>query len=288
MKKHVYFLVITLISSFSSLYSQDSIQIYLEEGMKNYKAEKFVLAEASFTKAFRMNPTNYEAIKLLADSKHKQDKYAEAIELYNQAETFQANDPELYFNRGAAYVFTEDYKQAIRDFNKSIEIRPDFPDVYYYRGYSLAEQGRLKAAIEDYSTAIKLKPEYAAAYYNRGAAKAELESYEAGMQDFQVALEKQPDLVNGRINIALSKLGMKKYEEAIEDLTKVIDLRDENLAKAYYYRGEAKYEINRKEDGCSDWRRASNLGHEQATENVNNFCSDGRKKGKRKDIEIVF
>jgi len=280
-------LVFSLVFSSLSL-GQDSVQYYLNEGTKSYELEKYSSAERAFSEATRLDPSNYNAVKKLADSKHKQDKFEDAILLYNNAENLNSTDPELYFNRGAAYVFTQDFRLAIKDFNRSIEMRPDFPDVYYYRGYCLAEQARYKAAIADYDKAILLKPDYPAAYYNRGAAKAELKSYEAGMTDFEKALDMKPDLVNGRINIALSKLGMKKYEEAIVDLTKVIDMRDENLAKAYYYRGEAKYELDQKEDGCADWRRASNLGHEIATENVNSFCSDSKRRAKKRDIEIVF
>jgi len=99
-------------------------------------------------------------------------------------------------------------------------------------------------------------------------------------------LEKDPNLENGRINIALSKLGQKRYEESIVDFDYVIEQRDDNLAKALFYRGEAYYEVKNKKKACDDWQKASNLGNEFATSNLEDFCGSETKP--RRDIDIVF
>jgi len=272
---------------FTFAQSADSAQALLEQGKVYYEAEKFILAEKTFQQALNLKPESYEAQLGLANSWHKQEKYQEAIDGYDLAEKLNESDPELYFDRGAAKIFIKEYKSAIKDFNRSEELRSDFAELYYYRAFCQGELERYHGAIQDYNRCIELDPDFGAAYYNRGAAIAELGNFEAGLKDFETALEKDPELDNGRINIALSKLGMGNYEEAVKDLTEVINKRDENLAKAYFYRGEAKYEMGDKDDACSDWRRASNLDHENATSNVNSFCS-GKRSPKRKEIEIVF
>lgn len=270
------------------VFAQDSSLYYMEQGKKLYAEESYVEAMKAYSKAYFIAPSNYEIVKGLADSRHKLDLFDPAINLYDKAEELNDKDAELYFNRGAAYIFVKQYKKALNDFDKALELNPDHPRIYYYMGFANAELDRFKNAIMYYTKEIERNPDNAAAYYNRGAAKAESKNYEAGMKDFQIALEKEPDLENGMFNVALSKLGMKKYEEAIKDLDLVIEANDKNLARAFFYRAEAKYELKRKEEACQDWLKASNLGNEQAQSNVNMFCGSKDNRVRKRDIEIVF
>ena len=73
--------------------------------------------------------------------------------------------------------------------------------------------------------------------------KAELKNFEGGAKDFELALSKDPKLENGRINIDLSKLAQNEFQESIKDFDIIIESRDAKLDKAYFYRGEAYYEL---------------------------------------------
>tara|TARA_R100001015_G_C4633038_1_gene197431 strand:+ start:3146 stop:4030 length:885 start_codon:yes stop_codon:yes gene_type:complete len=280
-------LAFLILCQFSIYAQEESINDLLKQGMEYYDAEKFILAEKTYEKALSLETENFKAQMGLADSRHKQERYQEAIQDYNKAEKLSDTVADLYFKRGAAKIFIGEFKSAIKDFNHSEQLEPNNAQLYYYRGFCQSELERYNAAIEDYDKCIELDPDNGAAYYNRGAAISELGDFKGGLKDFETALEKDPNLNNGRINIALSKLGMENYEEAIKDLTEVINKRDENLARAYFYRGEAQYEMGDKDAACADWRRASNLDHANATRNVNDFCS-GKRAPKRKEIEIVF
>ncbi len=285
MKKIYTFLLLATLSLSYSV-AQTSTDAFQKDGDALYEGEEYEKAAEVYQKGVEQYPENYKLVKSLANSKHKLDLFDEAIKWYDAAEKINDSDADLFYARGAAKVFKEEYKKAIKDFEKSIELDPSVPEVFYFKGFSNYELSRYKESVSDYSEAIRLNPDYAAAYYNRGAAKAELKSFEAGTKDFEIALEKNPDLENGRINIALSKLGQKKYAEAIADFDKVIALRDKNLAKAFYYRGEAYYEMKNKAKACDDWQKSSNLGNENATSNVEDFCGSETKP--RREIDIVF
>ena len=183
-------------------------------------------------------------------------------------------------------VFLNLYKKALQDFNKSQELNENKPELHYFKGYCNYELSRYRASIESYNRAIELSPNYAEAIYNRGAVKAELKNFEGGAEDFELALSKDPNLENGRMNIALSKLAQNQFEESIKDFDIIIENRGANLNKAYLYRGEAYYELKNKDKACKDWIKASNLGSEKATANINDFC--GSKAKPRKKIDIVF
>ncbi len=224
---------------------------------------------------------------LLADAHHKQDHFKLAEEGYTKVLKADKESYVALFNRGAARVFLEDYKGALKDLKKAIDLYPDSAEMYYYKGYCEAELFDYKDAIASYSKAIALKPDYAAAYYNRGAAKGELDLYEAGMEDFSTALEKQPNLEDGVLNVALSKLGMGDLDGAIAGFDQVIANRDKNLGKAYFYRGEARYDKGLRAEACDDFNRAMTLQYEPADKNIGDLCG-ANKKSKRREIDITF
>jgi tetratricopeptide (TPR) repeat protein len=285
MKKRILFLVAFL--SFFLILNELNAQSTLETAREEYNSGQFKKAETTLEAALDQNSKDPVYLKLLADSKHKQDKFQEAVKLYTKALRYDKENAILFFNRGAAMVFLAEYKDALSDLNTAIKIQPDSAEMYYYKGFCLAELFKYNGAINAYDKAISLKPDYAAAIYNRGAAKGELNRYTEGMADFKVALEKDPELVDGQINLALSHLGMKEYEEAIKGFNQVITARDNNLGKAYFYRGEAKYELGKKEEACIDYNKALNLGYQTADINIKNLCGSN-KKTKRREIDITF
>lgn len=268
-------------------WGQDSLQYYLKKADKEFANKEFVPSMNTYKNALKQDVKSYEAIMGVANSMHKLDLFKPAIQWYDKAEEIKDTDSELYFNRGAAKVFIEDYKNAIKDFDKSIKLEDDSAKTYFYRGNCYTYLDHYRKALSDYNKAVELKSDYAAAIYNRGAAKGELGDYEAGMVDFDYALKKDPTLGNGRINLALSLLGLKRYQEAIDLFSEVIDKRDDNLSKAYFYRAEAEYEIKRQDEACADWFKAGNLGYEQGKMNANTYC-DKESNKKKKGIKIIF
>lgn len=263
------------------------VQQILLQAKEDYAQKRFEKVESDLSALLSENDNNYIYVKLLADAKHKLEKYEAAVELYSDAIKLNKDDFSVFFNRGAARIFLFDYKNALKDLNIAIKMHPDSAEMFYYKGYAEAKLFKYNDAIVSYNKAIELKPNYAAAIYNRGAAKGELDEFDAGMADFNKALALQPDLDNGYLNLALANLGLEKYQEAIEGFDKVIELRDQNLAKAYFYRGEALFELDKRDEACNDYNRAMNLGYEYAKIRQRNLCGS-RKKDKRTNIDIIF
>ncbi len=280
-------LLIILFHFTLGLFSQESTIVSLEEAKRLYLENKFDFVEKALTPFERMDDFSPEYQLLLADTRHKLDKFELAEAGYTKVIKSQRKNYIAYFNRAAARVFMDKYKDALKDLEIAISFNPDSAEMHYYKGYCEAALFEYKDAIVSYSKAIELKPDYAQAYYNRGAAKGELELYEAGMADFSTALEKDENLEGGLINIALSKLGLGKFEEAIADFDQVISQRDDNLGKAYFYRGEAKYSKGLKEEACEDYTKSMTLKYEAADRNIGSLCGN-KVKSKRRDIDITF
>jgi len=111
------------------------------------------------------------------------------------------------------------------------------PWLYGERGRLRFDQGDARGAIEDFNKVLSLESDADWAYYNRGLAEATLGDFPAAIQDF----------------------------------TRVIrnDSRD---GWAFYQRGLARIDSGDQERGCSDLRRAMDLGVEESASALDELC----------------
>ena len=66
-------------------------------------------------------------------------------------------------------------------------------------------------------------------------------------------------------------MGLLNYTGAIEDLTKAIAV-DHTFNGAFQVRGMAKKELGDLKGACEDWKKAAELGHEDALELLEEHC----------------
>jgi tetratricopeptide (TPR) repeat protein len=74
------------------------------------------------------------ALYYLAKIEYQQGKFDESIKYYDKIISLTPNDPELYFNRGAAKGMLMNSEGSIKDYDKAIELKPDYMEAYANRG----------------------------------------------------------------------------------------------------------------------------------------------------------
>ena len=142
----------------------------------------------------------------------------------------------------------------------------------FNRAYEKDKEGDYYGAISDYNKVIEINPKNSQAYYNRGKAKSDIKDYKGAVSDFNKAIEinpNKPDYYTFRGNTK-SRLDKDEYG-AISDYNKAIKI-DSNNQLAYLNRGISKEIIGDVKGACSDWRKASALGDEDAAKWVRNQC----------------
>lgn len=92
----------------------------------------------------------------------------EAIHLYTLALEENPGHPDIYSDRGVAYLHKQDKAMCMLDLDKAVEIQPNYAFRYACRAYAKNNFGDIDAAIIDYELALELDPEDAVAHNNLG------------------------------------------------------------------------------------------------------------------------
>ncbi|MBP7497250.1 MAG: hypothetical protein KA792_06280 [Bacteroidales bacterium] len=89
---------------------------------------------------------------------------------------------------------------------------------------------------------------------------------------YEMAIELDPFNPNSYAYMGLSKLNLKDFEGALKDFDNALNLMP-NYAEVFYLRGIVKDEINKRDKACEDWKKAEDLGMNQAKEMIKEFCN---------------
>jgi tetratricopeptide (TPR) repeat protein len=130
--------------------------------------------------------------------------------------------------------------------------------------------GDYQGAIDDLTKVIEINPQLARVYVHRGDLKKHLDKNSDALIDFNKAIELEPDYAYAYFLRAIVKSNLKDYQGAIADFDKVIGI--DPLASNYIMRGLTREDMGDLQGACSDWRKAAELGDEDAAELIRDQC----------------
>jgi len=158
----------------------------------------------------------------------KQNKFAEAIECFDEAIKINPMFELPWVNKGLALFNLKDYEKASECFEKAIEINPKFGGAWENRGKALINLGRNEEALECLNKAIEYEPENWSAWDNKGRALFNLKKYEEAIKCFDKVLEVNPEYVEVLKLKVLALGGLGKFDEAITCYDNLIKIHPEN------------------------------------------------------------
>lgn len=192
-----------------------------------------------------------------------------------------------------------DFAGAIGDYNKAMELKPGNGALYRNRALAKDGMGDLTGAMKDLDTAVALRP------WDRETSRIRVEAQIAILDSLQspasngavadkVLLRMQ--IVTARIRIidildrlirleryygeedpqAYGDRGRLRFDQgdargAIEDFDEVLSM-DYDAGRAFYQRGLARMHAGDYDRGCSDLRRARDLGVEKSESAMEEMC----------------
>ncbi len=176
-------------------------------------------AEALLLDLSRERPTDAAPLVELGDILRRRDRFAEAVEAYDQAflrlQGTETRDWSLYYTRGIALERSKQWSRAEADFLKALELQPDQPYVLNYLGYSWVDQGtNLEQALEMIEKAVELRPTDGYIVDSLGWAYYKLGDFDAAVRELERAVELRPGdpVINDHLGDAYWSVG--RHREA--------------------------------------------------------------------------
>ena len=141
------------------------------------------------------------------------------------------------------------------------------------QGDKAFDKGNYQQSIRYYSAALE-QFENDSSYYHRGNAKIKLKDFQGAIDDYTKAIGINPNNASFYKNRASAKNELGDYQGAIPDFDKAITINPNNQTTrtSYKYRGVSKALVGDQNGACDDWRQATSLGDEVASEWVREQC----------------
>ncbi len=149
---------------------------------------------------------------------HDEEKYEDAIELYQKVAVNDTNYSLAQFETSLSYFAMEDYKNAIKTIEDLLALELVYPEkniLYTMLGSSYDESGDLEKAIESYNRGIELFPMSYKLYYNRALVYTKLEKHKEAIEDYKKAISCKPDHLSSHYNLGKYALNEGHYTEAM-------------------------------------------------------------------------
>ena len=183
----------------------------------------------------------------------------------------QTAEAERYYEQAQQNEENKDYNEAIVYYTKAIESGIEF--AYFKRGFvKEAYLNDVDGALKDYTIYIDKGGTYPWLLKSRADIYYAKNMYKEALDDYLTSIRYNQDESFGKHrygSIGYCRLRLEDYKGAIIDFNKVIELNPNN-AQAYYYRGVAKEKSE--EPYCSDYKKACELGENEACEWYNKQC----------------
>jgi tetratricopeptide (TPR) repeat protein len=264
-----------------------------EMGVAFYKKSDFARAIPSLLKALDEDHADKEAIQLLGLSYYFTGKFADAIPLLEQSQSWYrvANVDALYVlglceifvqnydgaravfakmfdvppDSGAGYLFTarmlirQDISVAGEKYaQKAVALDPKLPLAHYLLGELYLSQSKIPEALAELQKELEVNPGYAGVYYKLADADMRLEKFEEAERLLQRSIWLDPTSTGPYI--LLGKVLEKKGESelAMRTLQRALTM-DPNNPIPHYLLGQAYHEMGRNDEADREFKLAEQL-----------------------------
>ena len=219
--------------------------------------QDYAQALSDFKQALKLNPEYAGAYYNLGLVQFELGQFEASVKSYDQANTFQPNDPWTLINRGFAKQGLGNTPSAKEDFKTAIELDENLSESYIglsnislgendlqtalkyadlavekhprngmalnSRGWVKFKQGKLDDAMKDFDLAIGQAPKQSIIYNNRGVCYAEQEKYQQAIGNYNQAIKLFPRSAVAYANRGTSYMGTNQFDQAKKDFEKAIE-----------------------------------------------------------------
>lgn len=214
------------------------------------------------------SPMLEEANKALG--KHEFD---EAVKLYTRSIELKETETQAYFERGVAYYALEEIDKAEADFAQAIKLsRFTHVAAHMTRGEMRMENGMLDSAIVDFLKVLESNNNVYEVNLKLGQCWLEKNELRTARKYFRLANSARPNNEDGHYYLGILEITRGEYDKAIESFNTLLEVNP-NHGGGYFNRGMAKARLRDLDAACIDWKKAKELGIQDAILLVESQCS---------------
>lgn len=181
----------------------------LEEVVRLHQQGDLLRAEQGYRAILSADPTEPDALHLLALVRLAQGAPGEALELVDKA--LAQNDAFViaHNSRGSILKALGRYEAAARAFRQALALRVDYPEAWTNLGTALMSLRRPADAVAAHQRALKQRPDYPRALANLGVAQHGLGDYAQAVTTLRRALDLDEGLADAwsYLGLCLARLG---------------------------------------------------------------------------------
>lgn len=188
-------------------------------------------------------------------------------------------EAENAYNMALEMMGKKDYNNAIENFTKAVTLNPNFEKAYLNRGYARYAAKSNEAAISDFNKVNSLKPS-ADAYFGKAQSYLAIGHRDSSMHNLDQAIAADSKYAKAYYLRGQLKFEAQDYKEAIADYDKAIAEKPD-YAYAYNDRASAKKMLDDEAGAIADYEKAVFID-EGMFFAYNNLGSARRNKGENK------
>jgi hypothetical protein len=220
-----------------------------------YRHDANASQTVTYQAAPALQPADAEACYRRGNALRQEQRFSDALALFDRAITLQPRHAEAHNGRGIALASLQHFEQAVAAFDTAIGLKPDYAEAYNNRGLVLHDLNRLDGALSSFDRAIALRPGDARMHKNRGALLEDLNRFEDAVDSYDRAIALDPNDADSCNNRSLALQKLRRFDEALAGFDKAIALKPD-YAEAYSNRGIALQDVNRIDEAIADFAKA--------------------------------
>ncbi len=190
----------------------------------NYRLEKVDLAIENFKQALSIDASYPRASFLYAELLNDLGRADEAEATLREALKRNPRRAEVVDRLADFYVDQQRFDEALELYNRLIGIAPDSIDGYVGRGVVLVRRNRLAAAKDMFGRAAAIEPENPSVLFRFGQAAYLEGDFATAERSLGGALEKQPSHWEARLYLGMTMVKLKRFNEALGHYQKALDV----------------------------------------------------------------
>lgn len=194
--------------------------------------QRFEEAIALYERAAQMEPGLPEPLINLGVVHHLEKDHAGALNYLRAALERDPENADARVNLGRVLIAAGDLDQAAHHLAKALERAPKHADAHNQMGIVLKRRGRLPAAERHFREAIRLEPDSAEALNNLGAVMEDRGRTDEAIQYYLAAIGAMPE-PSAHVNLGRVFVRRGQDEEAVAHLERALELDPES---AYAHR----------------------------------------------------